>query len=43
VTGARAGLYAMSGAGLLMLGVIIVVLARRRRRTASADGSAIME
>jgi LPXTG-motif cell wall-anchored protein len=36
VTGAQAGLYAMSGAGLLMLGVIIVVLARRRRHATTA-------
>jgi LPXTG-motif cell wall-anchored protein len=32
VTGFRTGLYALSGAGLLILGALIVVLARRRRR-----------
>jgi LPXTG-motif cell wall-anchored protein len=31
VTGARTGLYALSGVGLLMLGALVVVLARRRR------------
>jgi LPXTG-motif cell wall-anchored protein len=33
VTGARASLYAASGLGLLLLGVLIVLLARRRRHT----------
>jgi LPXTG-motif cell wall-anchored protein len=32
VTGARTGLYALAGAGLLLLGALIVVLARLRRR-----------
>jgi LPXTG-motif cell wall-anchored protein len=36
VTGFKAGLYAMSGAGLLLLGALIVVLARRRRAVTPA-------
>jgi len=38
VTGAQAGLYAMSGAGLLVLGVLIVLLARRRRNAPATTG-----
>jgi LPXTG-motif cell wall-anchored protein len=32
VTGSRTALYAVSGAGLLLMGALIVLLARRRRR-----------